>query len=173
MNYATAARHDKVLFLPEADVPGATTKPQAMIIWEGLELMCNRRRYESNSPVTGAVYVVKSWNTATMTVTLRKDYAVDGQDTPEFTLTHTKTSEIMRLQFATCIAAIQGRTFRGTNVGLMDLGSPHLTVRDVIVAMIRPTSGRFLHFVSPPAQALVLKQARCITDKDLEQRAQR
>ena len=97
-----------------------------MVIWEGLDVLCCRRRYESKSPVIGAVYVVKSWNNETMTVTLHKDYVAGGQDTPEFTQSHKKTSEIMRLQFATCIAAIQGRTFRGTNVGLMDLGSPHL-----------------------------------------------
>ena len=97
MNYAAAARHNKVLFLPEVDVPGATTKPQAMIIWEGLELMCNRRRYESNSPVTGAVYVVKSWNKETVTMVPHKDYVADGNEPQEFTLSHKKTSEIMRL----------------------------------------------------------------------------
>jgi hypothetical protein len=172
MNYAAAAKHDKVLYLPEVHVPDATTMPQAMIIWEGLELICSRRRYESNCPVTGAVYVVKSWNDTTVTMTLQKDYVAAGQEPPEFILSHTKTCEIMRLQFAICIAAIQGRTFRNTHVGLLDLHNPHLTMRDLITAMSRPTNGRYLHFVTPPEQAMVMRLARGISDEDLRRRGQ-
>ena len=169
MNYAAAARQNRVLFLPEEDVPGATNKPQSMIVWEGLELLCSCRRYESNSPVTGAVYVVKTWNDKTITVSLHRDYLFDAQgEAPEFAVSHRKAAEIMRLQFAICIAAIQGRTFRETHVGLMDLANPHVTMRDLITAISRPTNGRHLHFVSAAEQRVLLRQARCITDQDLE-----
>ena len=174
MNYKAAARRPKVLFLPEAEVPHGTTRPQAMIIWEGLDLLCCCRRYESNSPVTGAVYTVKAWDDKTITVSLHKDYLFDARaEPPEFILSHRKAAEIMRLQFAICIAAIQGRTFRETHVGLMDTANPHLTMRDLITSMSRPTNGRYLHFVTPAEQSRILQQARRITDEDLRRQAQR
>ena len=49
-------------------------QPQSMIIWKGLELLCYCRRYSRNSPVTGAVYVVQSWDNTTVTVKLHEDY---------------------------------------------------------------------------------------------------
>ena len=88
-------------------------------------------------------------------------------------LTHKKAASVLRLQFAICIAAIQGRTFRDIHVGLLDLESPNLTMRDVITAMSRPTNGKYLHFVSASEQARLLAEARRVTDADLEAIANR
>jgi hypothetical protein len=106
----------------------------------------------------------------TVTVCLHKDYMPEGEP-PEYVLTHKKAATVLRLQFAICIAAIQGRTFRDTHVGLLDLENPHLTMRDVITAMSRPTNGKYLHFVNAQEQAQVLAEARRITDADLEAKA--
>ena len=36
-------------------------QPQDMYIWEGMELLCQRRKYMDKAPVNGGVYVVQSW----------------------------------------------------------------------------------------------------------------
>jgi hypothetical protein len=168
MNYACAEKD--VLYLPEStDTFGVTMLPQAMLLWRGLDLLCCCRKYESNSPVSGAVYTVLDFNDKTVTVALHKDY-VQG-DPPEYVLTHKKAASVLRLQFAICIAAIQGRTFRDVHVGLLDLESSNLTMRDVITAMSRPTNGKYLHFVSAREQTQLLAEARKITDAHLEAKA--
>ena len=173
MNYAFASEHKDVLYLPaSADIHGVTTRPQAMILWRSLDLLCCARKYESNSPVTGAVYTVCDFTDKTVTVVLHKDYMPEGEP-PEYVLTHKKAATVLRLQFAFCIAAIQGRTFRDTHVGLLDLENPHLTMRDVITAMSRTTNGKYLHFVNAHEQARVLTEARRITDADLEAKAKK
>jgi hypothetical protein len=103
---------------------------------------------------------------------LHKDYVFEGEP-PQYVLTHKKAASVLRLQFAICIAAIQGRTFRDIHVGLLDLESPNLTMRDVITAMSRPTNGKYLHFVSASEQARLLAEARRVTDADLEAIANR
>ena len=143
-----------------------------MILWRGLDLLCCCRKYESNSPVTGAVYTVVDFTDKTVTVVLHKDYMPEGGP-PQYVLSHNKAASVLRLQFAICNAAIQGRTFRDIHVGILDLESPHLTMRDVITQMSRPTSGKYLHFISPGEQAQLLADARKISDADLEAHAKR
>jgi len=58
----------------EGEKPGWTMQPQDMIIWKGMELLCYSRKYSKNSPVTGAVYVVESWDSQKITVSLHPDY---------------------------------------------------------------------------------------------------
>ena len=168
MNYALASEHKEVLYLPASeDTHGVTMRPQAMLVWKGLDPLCCCRKYEANIPVSGAVYTVRDFTDKTVTAVLHNDYVREGEP-PEYVLTHKRASHVLRLQFACCIAAIQGRTFRETHVGLLDLDSPHLTMRDVITAMSRPTNGKDLHFVSSPEQARLLAEAAQITDADLE-----
>ena len=132
--------------------------------------------YESNSPVTGAVYIVVDFTDKTVTVTLHKDYVREAGpegEPPQYVLSHKMAASVLRLQFAICNAAIQGRTFRDIHVGILDLESPHLTMRDVITQMSRPTNGKYLHFISPGEQAQLLAEARKISDADLEVHAKR
>jgi len=49
-------------------------QPQDMHIWEGMELLCYRRKYTPKSPVNGGVYVVHNWDDKTVTVRLHEDY---------------------------------------------------------------------------------------------------
>ena len=112
-----------------------------MDVYVGQELLCCRRRYEKDSCVSGARYIVESWDDKTITVKLHKDYGDQCH-----TLTHKRAAEMLRLQHALCYASIQGRTFTDTHVVLLDLENPHVTMRDIITAMSRPTNGRYLHF---------------------------
>ena len=70
---------------------------------------------------------------------------------PVYRLSYKRASEILRPQFGLVYASIQGRTMKGS-VALMDLDSPNMTVRDVITAMSRPTTGANLHFVTQRQQ---------------------
>ena len=75
MNWLWADRQPEVLFVPsEGEKPGWTMQPQDMIIWKGMELLCYSRRYCKKSPVTGAVYLVESWDAQKITVSLHPDY---------------------------------------------------------------------------------------------------
>ena len=96
--------------------------------------------------MTGAVYVVQSWTDANITVTLHRAYVPEGTP-PTYTVSHAKAGEIFRLQFALVYASIQGRTCQDMHIALIDLHNPHITVRDIITAMSRPTHGKYLHFV--------------------------
>ena len=122
---------------------GVMMEGQAMKVWVGLEMLCCRRKYEKNSCVSVAVYIVDGWDTASITVSLHDDYTENEQ---KIILSHTKAAEILRLQHALCDASIQGRTFRDTHIVLLDLDNPNVSMRDIITAMSRPTSGRYLHF---------------------------
>jgi hypothetical protein len=53
---------------------------------------------------------------------------------------------------------MQGRTFK-TSVGLLDLDSDKITMRDVITAMSRPTRGSDLRFATEEQQARLLGYA--------------
>ena len=75
VNWKLADLEDAVEFIPSAgEVNGWTMQPQDMLVWKGLELLCYSRRYCKNSPVTGAVYVVKKWDGRFLTVELHDDY---------------------------------------------------------------------------------------------------
>jgi len=75
MNWLWAGHQSEVLYVPcEGEKPGWTMQPQEMLIWKGMELLCYSRRYTKNSPVTGAVYVVDSWDAQKITVSLHPDY---------------------------------------------------------------------------------------------------
>jgi hypothetical protein len=130
------------LHLPKPESQyGVTMEGQDMDVCVGQELLCCRRRYEKDSCVSGARYIVESWDSKTITVKLYKDYGDLCH-----TLTHKRAAEMLRLQHALCYASIQGRTFTNTHVVLLDLENPHVTMRDIITAMSRPTNGRYLHF---------------------------
>ena len=73
-----------------------------------------------------------------------------------YKLTYKRASEILRPQHALVYASIQGRTMR-RSVALMDLDSPNMTMRDVITAMSRPTTGSDLHFVTERQQREMLE----------------
>ena len=75
MNWLWAEHQSEVLFVPcEGEKPGWTMQPQDMIVWKGMEMLCYSRKYSKNSPVTGAVYVVDSWDSNKITVSLHPDY---------------------------------------------------------------------------------------------------
>jgi hypothetical protein len=74
-NWHFAQFHHPLKHIPCCgEMPGATMQPQEMIVWEGMELLCYRRRYSKNSPVSGAVYVVEAWDKTHLTVSLHDDY---------------------------------------------------------------------------------------------------
>jgi len=75
MNWLWAEHQSEVLYVPcEGEKPGWTMQPQDMLVWKGMELLCYSRRYMKGSPVTGAVYVVESWDAKKITVSLHPDY---------------------------------------------------------------------------------------------------
>ena len=74
-NWLLSERHEKLEFIPSfGEKPGMTMQPQDMIIWEGMQLLCYSRRYAKNSPVTGAVYNVESWDGSRVTISLNENY---------------------------------------------------------------------------------------------------
>jgi hypothetical protein len=148
MNAFWAAEHEDLLYISDPGyMHGVTMQPQSMILWHGIELQCCRRRYEANAPVNGAVYVVESWDRDTVTVRLHETYMAEGVPPATFTMPHSKLSGVFRLQFAVCYASMQGRTWKEQHVALTDLNNEHLTMRDVITGMSRPTNGRYLRFL--------------------------
>jgi hypothetical protein len=81
-------------------------------------------------------------------------------------------SEIMRPQFALVYASVQGRTFRQKHIGLMNLDRfDFLGVRDIIVAMPRPTHGKFLHFLTHGEEAAFMKQSHEVNGDALKKLA--
>ena len=75
VNMKLAERHEHKLFLKSpGEMPGIMMQPQDMWIWEGMELLCHRRKYVANSPVNGGIYTIYSWDGETITVRLNKEY---------------------------------------------------------------------------------------------------
>ena len=214
INYLLAERKDRVMFLQAASkCHGVTMQPQNMILWVGIELLCCARRYMKNSPVSGAVYVVQSWDAKHVIVRLHADYKGEklvaddepedvedeGEEDPEasdaealeedaleedapgqtsdvrsgdvYKLTHARCAELLRPQHALVYASIQGRTMRDKHITLMDLSHEHMSMRDLITAMSRPTRGEFLHFMSDDEQTKILKDCSELSEEDLRQRA--
>ena len=118
--------------------------------------------------MTGAVYIVQSWDETHITVQLHSTYTPEGVP-PTHVVSHHRAAEIFRPQFALVYASIQGRTCR-EHIALMGLHHAHLSTRDLITAMSRPTHGKYLHFVEDDAAVLLTCTA---TDRDLERRAYR
>jgi len=201
MNWLFAKDHMELLFIKSVgEKPGWTMQPQDMIIWKGMEMLCYSRRYCKNSPVSGAVYVVESWDAENVTVSLHQDYVGERlieapgaeaeleEEAPSddealenlgdvaedkgvskgvvgnktlYKLTYKRASELLRPQHALVYASIQGRTIRQRSC-LMDVFSPHRTVRDIITAMSRPTKCSDLKVMSEKQQKDLLR--------DLEER---
>ena len=165
MNRFWSKGHKELLYLPDpGTMRGVTMQPQAMLLWPGMELLCCKRKYESNAAVTGAVYIVQSWDESNITVQLHSAYTPDGTAPPTHVVSHQKAADIFKLQLARVHANIQGRTCR-THFALTDLPNEHLTTCDLITTMSRPTHGRYLHFVEDDADVLT---ACAATDRDLE-----
>jgi hypothetical protein len=77
-NWLAEHQTPPLLFIKSAgNQHGASMQSQDMLVWEGMELLCYSHRYQKNSPVTGAVYVVQAWDESTITVTLHDDYKGD------------------------------------------------------------------------------------------------
>jgi hypothetical protein len=200
INLKKAELHAPRLYIPapEDDSAKLYMKPQAMLVWPGMELICYSRKFVKNSPITGAVYIVQGWDSKTITVKLHPDYVyepiedlaemvsdgeadseddVDEEDadvedlkaTEEivYKLTIERAAQILRPQFALCYASIQGRTFREKHIGLLDLESRALTMRDIITATSRPTHGEYLHFISYEHRNTLFSEARGVNDTDL------
>jgi hypothetical protein len=198
INHKLAAEQPKVKFLPQPTDKSmkVTMKPQAMIIWPGMELLCYNRRFSQNCPITGAVYIVQDWNHKSVVVKLRPDYVFEqiedltpapdeseGEDEEEseqvsttdssttdgihYTMTFDKAAQILRPQFALCYASIQGRTFRDKHVGLLNLWNRSLGMRDIITAASRPTKGNCLHFITTRDEQDLMRRASGINDTDL------
>jgi hypothetical protein len=78
MNAGFAASQQKVLFIAGPkdvkETSGVSMEGQDMIIWKGLELLCNARKYAPKSPVNGCVYIVESWDETHVVVRLHADY---------------------------------------------------------------------------------------------------
>ena len=75
MNKKLAARQEKTLFLKSpGEMAGMMMQPQDMYIWEGMELLCYRRKFAADSPVNGGVYVVQGWTETHVVVRLHEDY---------------------------------------------------------------------------------------------------
>ncbi len=101
----------------------------------------------------------------------RADGSVVKKDT--FKMTYRRANELLRLQHACVYAQMQGRTFR-SSVALLDLDKPHVTMRDVITAMGRPTTGEHMHFVSKEQESKLCEYAergRTTGRFDLQKRA--
>jgi hypothetical protein len=179
-------------------------KPQSMIVWPGMEVICYSRKFVKNSPITGAVYIVQDWDERqkTITVKLHPDYifepiedlmqidsepeedesdSEDDEDVEElqateeisYKLTFERAAQILRPQFALCYASIQGRTFRGKHIGLLNLYSRALSMRDIITAASRPTHGNCLHFINVRHEQDLLLRADGINDTDVAEAAGR
>jgi hypothetical protein len=175
-------------------------KPQAMIIWPGMELLCYNRRFSKNCPIAGAVYVVQDWDHESVVIKLHPDYVFeqiedlappldesesesDNEDEEQesevpaedcsttdgiyYKLSFRKAAEIPRPQFALRYASIQGRTFRNKHVGLLNVWSRALGMRDIITATSRPTHGGYLHFISYKHARTLVVEAGEIKDTDL------
>jgi hypothetical protein len=90
-----------------------------------------------------------------------------------YKLTFERAAQILRPQFALCYASIQGRTFRNKHIGLLDLHSRALTMRDIITATSRPTHGDYLHIISQQHIDALFSEARDVNDTDLRIAAER
>ena len=84
-----------------------------------------------------------------------------------------KAAQILRPQFALCYASIQGRTLRNKHVGLLNVWSRALGMRDIITAASRPTHGNCLHFTTVRHEQGLLLRADGINDADLAEAAGR
>ena len=175
-------------------------KPQAMIIWPGMELLCYNRRFSTNCPKAGTVYIVQDWDHKSVVIKLHPDYVFeqiedlappldesesesDNDDEEQegevpaeecsttdgifYKLSFSKAAQILRPQFALCYASIQGRTFRNKHIGLLNVWSRALGMRDIITAASRPTHGDCLHFITVRHEQDLLLRADSIKDTDL------
>jgi hypothetical protein len=84
VNLKLAARQERTLFIRSpGEMPGIMMQPQEMHIWEGIELLCHRRKYAANGPVNGGVYTVYSWDAETVTVRLNEEYRQSFRAKPQ------------------------------------------------------------------------------------------
>ena len=57
-------------------------KAQDMWIWVGKHMLCHKRKFQQGKPVNGGVYVVESWDEASVTVRLHEDYRQRFEENP-------------------------------------------------------------------------------------------
>jgi hypothetical protein len=78
VNKRLAKNHRNKIFIPapKGGIRGATTQPQDMWIWEGMQMLCAVREPQANKPVNGGVYVVEEIDEKKRQVTVRlhEDY---------------------------------------------------------------------------------------------------
>ena len=101
----------------------------------------------SKKVLNGTEYVVKEVG----------ENRVELEGCNNIVLNFDEASRFLRLRYAVCYFTIQGRTLRGQHILLFDKGSPHFSVRHLIVGLSRVIAGHFAHIPTRKQEADFLK----------------
>ena len=164
------------------DIKGATSQPQTMIIWEGIELVgCPRGTGKTCNIVQGVVYTVVKLHDSEVVLQMRSEYcakpkkdenesATEKQDETDdaeqaapnqVTVAFEDVTLLLRLTHAMCYYTCQGRSFdRGRKTLMLDTDHPYFTRRALIVGMSRVRHGEDLHIADSEYSACVTGRNR-------------
>jgi hypothetical protein len=159
---------------------GCTCEPQAMVLWEGIELIgCPRG---SGKPkcgiVQGVLYRVTRLLDDGVEVTMHERYrrAVPAapeddeeeedeedprrDDSKPVKIASEDVPLLLRLTHAVCYFTVQGRTIEDEHILLLDTGHPHFTKRSLIVGASRATHHKYVHVATEEQENAWLGQTR-------------
>ena len=133
-------------------VKGATSQPQSMIIWEGIELIgAPRGSGKTTDIVQGVIYTVISCDETEVLLRMRPEYCADEQK--EIKVNMGDMPLLTRLTHAMCYYTCQGRSIdRGQSVLLLDTNHAYFSRRSLIVGMSRVRHGDDLHIADDETQ---------------------
>ena len=136
-------------------VKGATSQPQTMIIWEGIELIgAPRGSGITTGIVQGVIYTVISCNEEEVILRMRPEYNADEK---EITLNMGDVPILTRLTHAMCYYTCQGRSIdRGQTVLMLDIAHSYFSRRALIVGMSRVRHGDDLHIADENMQTALI-----------------
>jgi hypothetical protein len=136
------------------DLPRCTIQPQSAWFWPGMIVVgCGRGRGATQAVMNGVFYEILSFDDSNVTLRMHSSCVGSLPAAPEpFKMTRANFLLGLRLTHALPYNYFQGRTLKDQKLLLMDLKSPHFTMRHLIMGMGRVTKGEDLWLCGPALQ---------------------
>ena len=141
-------------------IKGSTMQPQSCYIWPGIVMTGCTRGVNGQGIVNGLNYVVQEFDDKHVRLTVHPDFVSEGEEVKPITLKWQEFVSTLRLTHALPYVYYQGRTVREKTLLLMNVDSPHFTMRHLILGLGRVSKSEFVKICSPARETKIVAMAK-------------
>jgi len=162
INRIESDRHERKKWLSwQSEIKGSTMQPQSCYIWPGIVVTGCTRGVGSPFIVNGINYIVQDFDDKHVVLTVHPDFVVSGgAEVKPIMLKWQQFVSTLRLTHALPYVYYQGKTVREKTLLLMNVDSPHFTLRHLILGLGRVSKSEYVKICSPAREVKILATAK-------------